>query len=64
MIGVDWGTTSFRAFRITQDGAIRDRRSGPRGIPQCSGRAIRRCAAGKRSARGWLAGKTTCCCLV
>jgi 2-dehydro-3-deoxygalactonokinase len=32
MIGVDWGTTSFRAFRVTQDGAIRDRRSGPRGI--------------------------------
>ncbi len=32
MIGVDWGTTSFRAFRVTKDGAIRDRRSGPRGI--------------------------------
>jgi 2-dehydro-3-deoxygalactonokinase len=32
MIGVDWGTTSFRAFRMAQDGAIRDRRSGPRGI--------------------------------
>src|SRR5215469_13961044 len=32
MIGVDWGTTSFRAFRMTADGAIRDRRSGLRGI--------------------------------
>ncbi|MBN8925443.1 MAG: 2-keto-3-deoxy-galactonokinase [Rhodospirillales bacterium 69-11] len=32
MIGVDWGTTSFRAFRIGRDGAVRDRRSGPRGI--------------------------------
>jgi 2-dehydro-3-deoxygalactonokinase len=32
MIGVDWGTTSFRAFRITRDGTIRDRRTGPRGI--------------------------------
>jgi 2-dehydro-3-deoxygalactonokinase len=32
MIGVDWGTTSFRAFRVTRDGVIRDRRSGPRGI--------------------------------
>jgi len=32
MIGVDWGTTSFRAFRLTKDGAIRDRRSAPRGI--------------------------------
>ncbi len=32
MIGVDWGTTSFRAFRMTRDGSIRDRRAGPRGI--------------------------------
>jgi 2-dehydro-3-deoxygalactonokinase len=32
MIGVDWGTTSFRAFRVTKDGTIRDRRTGPRGI--------------------------------
>ncbi len=32
MIGVDWGTTSFRAFRIARDGSIRDRRAGLRGI--------------------------------
>jgi 2-dehydro-3-deoxygalactonokinase len=32
MIGVDWGTTAFRAFRMTADGTIRDRRSGLRGI--------------------------------
>src|ERR1700744_1674624 len=32
MIGIDWGTTSFRAFRIAQDGSIRDRRASPRGI--------------------------------
>ena len=32
MIGIDWGTTSFRAFRIARDGAIRDRRAGQRGI--------------------------------
>jgi len=32
MIGVDWGTTSFRAFRIAQDGTIRDRRSALRGL--------------------------------
>lgn len=32
MIGVDWGTTNFRAFRMTADGTIRDRRSGLRGI--------------------------------
>ncbi len=32
MIGIDWGTTSFRAFRIGRDGAIRDRRASARGI--------------------------------
>src|SRR5690348_4698190 len=32
MIGVDWGTTSFRAFRMTDDGTMRDRRAGPRGL--------------------------------
>lgn len=32
MIGVDWGTSSFRAFRIARDGSIRDRRAAPRGI--------------------------------
>jgi 2-dehydro-3-deoxygalactonokinase len=32
MIGVDWGTTSFRAFRVARDGTIRDRRASLRGI--------------------------------
>lgn len=32
MIGVDWGTTSFRAFRMTTDGTIRDRRNALKGI--------------------------------
>jgi 2-dehydro-3-deoxygalactonokinase len=32
MIGIDWGTTSFRAFRIARDGRIRERRAGLRGI--------------------------------
>ena len=32
MIGIDWGTSNFRAFRITADGSIRDRRTSPRGI--------------------------------
>jgi 2-dehydro-3-deoxygalactonokinase len=32
MIGVDWGTTSFRAFRLARDGTVRDRRASPRGI--------------------------------
>ncbi len=32
MIGIDWGTSSFRAFRLAQNGAVLDRRHGPRGI--------------------------------
>ena len=32
MIGIDWGTSRFRAFRLGPDGAIRDHKSGPRGI--------------------------------
>ncbi len=32
MIGVDWGTTSFRAFRFAADGTIRDQRSALKGI--------------------------------
>ena len=32
MIGIDWGTTSFRAFRMARDGTIRDRRTSQRGI--------------------------------
>lgn len=32
MIVVDWGTSSFRAYRLAADGRIVDRRSAPRGI--------------------------------
>jgi 2-dehydro-3-deoxygalactonokinase len=32
MIGVDWGTSSFRAFRLDAAGRIGDRRAAPRGI--------------------------------
>ncbi len=32
MIGVDWGTSSFRAFRIDADGRVTDRAAAPRGI--------------------------------
>ena len=32
MIGVDWGTSSFRAFRLAADGTVLGRRSAPRGI--------------------------------
>jgi len=32
MIAVDWGTSSFRAFLLAPEGAIRDRRAAPLGI--------------------------------
>lgn len=32
MIGVDWGLTRFRAFRIGRDGTLRDRRDVPKGV--------------------------------
>jgi 2-dehydro-3-deoxygalactonokinase len=32
MIAIDWGTSSFRAYRVAADSAIVDRRSGPLGI--------------------------------
>jgi 2-dehydro-3-deoxygalactonokinase len=32
MIGVDWGTSSFRAFRLHADGRVLERRAAPRGI--------------------------------
>ena len=32
MIGVDWGTSSFRAYRLTRDGTIRDRKTVAKGI--------------------------------
>ena len=32
MIGVDWGTTSFRAYRLGPDGEVLDKRSSAQGI--------------------------------
>ena len=32
MIGIDWGTSRFRAFRLAADGTIRDHRSSARGV--------------------------------
>lgn len=32
MIGVDWGTTSLRAYRIAENGAVTDRIAAPQGI--------------------------------
>jgi 2-dehydro-3-deoxygalactonokinase len=34
VIAVDWGTSSFRAYRLDADGGILDRRSAPLGIMQ------------------------------
>lgn len=34
MIGVDWGTSSFRAYRLRADGAVLERREATRGILQ------------------------------
>jgi len=47
LIGVDWGTSNFRAFLLTASGAILDRRSGPHGIMTVSeGRFAQTLAAG------------------
>ncbi len=32
LIGVDWGTSNFRAFLLDGAGAVLDRRAGPHGI--------------------------------
>ena len=32
MIGIDWGTSSFRAFRLGDGGSLLERRAAPRGI--------------------------------
>jgi 2-dehydro-3-deoxygalactonokinase len=32
MIAIDWGTSSFRAYRVSQAGAVLDKRSAPLGI--------------------------------
>ena len=29
MIGVDWGTSSFRAFRLAGDGTVKSMSAGP-----------------------------------
>lgn len=37
LIVVDWGTTSFRAFLLSADGAVRDSLETPDGIQTCAG---------------------------
>lgn len=38
MIAVDWGTTSFRAYRLDASGAVREQRSAAAGLLACDGR--------------------------
>jgi 2-dehydro-3-deoxygalactonokinase len=40
MIAIDWGTSSFRAYRLDADGAVRDRRAAPRGVLAVAGGAF------------------------
>lgn len=40
LIGVDWGTSSFRAFLIDTDGQVIDGVSSPEGIMQVSGKSF------------------------
>jgi 2-dehydro-3-deoxygalactonokinase len=37
MIGIDWGTSSFRAYRLSAAGTVLDKRSAPLGIMQVEG---------------------------
>ncbi|HEV8694635.1 MAG TPA: 2-dehydro-3-deoxygalactonokinase, partial [Lysobacter sp.] len=37
MIAVDWGTSSLRAYRLDDDGAILDQRRSDRGVLSCDG---------------------------
>ena len=47
LIGIDWGTSNFRAFLLGPSGVILDRRSGPHGIMTVSeGRFAQTLAAG------------------
>jgi 2-keto-3-deoxy-galactonokinase len=55
LIGLDWGTTSFRAYRLGADGNVIEAKSAPFGILKYRSVASRRCSNG-RSARGWRSG--------
>lgn len=37
MIAVDWGTSSFRAYRLDHDGAVLEQRSAAAGLLNCAG---------------------------
>src|SRR5690606_42043657 len=52
LIGIDWGTTSFRAYRIGSDGQVIETRSAPAGILKVQGGAFE--AVLKREIGPWL----------
>jgi len=56
IIGVDWGTSSFRAFLIGAEGDVLDRISSSNGIMQVSGQDFE--AVLDRLIGPWMAGTT------
>jgi 2-dehydro-3-deoxygalactonokinase len=52
LLGLDWGTTSFRAYRIDPDGAVLEQRTAPAGILKVPGGAFE--AALEREIGDWL----------
>jgi 2-dehydro-3-deoxygalactonokinase len=53
LIGIDWGTTAFRAYRIAADGAVLEATSAPAGILKVAGREFE--AVLERELGAWLA---------
>ena len=53
LIGIDWGTTSFRAYRIAADGRVLETRTAAAGILEVAGGAFE--AVLEREIGGWLA---------
>jgi 2-dehydro-3-deoxygalactonokinase len=53
LIGIDWGTSSFRAYRIAGDGAVLETRAAPAGILEVQGGAFE--AVLEREIGPWLA---------
>ena len=57
MIAIDWGTSSFRAFRLAADGRILERRAAARGILAVEGGRF--AEELRRHAGDWIAGGET-----
>ncbi len=53
LIGIDWGTTSFRAYRIGADGRVIETKTAPAGILEVEGGAFE--AVLERELGSWLA---------